>query len=115
MNDILKKYGGSTLKNSYLIDKKGAIIASSSGKNESIMTEKITSLFENKKINSVVLDEIKIDDKKYIYSSIPLNGSYLYSYGDAKKIIEPFKEKIQNMLFVILLILLAVIPIIIYF
>ena len=115
MNDILKKYGGSTLKNSYLIDKKGAIIASSSGKNESIMTEKITSLFENKKINSVVLDEIKIDDKKYIYSSIPLNGSYLYSYSDAKKIIEPFKEKIQNMLFVILLILLAVIPIIIYF
>jgi len=115
MNNILKEYSGSILENSYLLDKDRSIIASSSGDKQSSMIPKTIELFQDKKIDNSILNEMTIDDKKYIYSIIPLNDSYLYSYSDSEKIIEPFQDKIQNMLFMMVFILLAVIPIILYF
>lgn len=115
MNNILKEYGGSTLENSYLIDKNSSVIASSSGETKSILIDKFISLIQDKKTDSSLLNKVDIGDKEYIYSIITLNDAYLCSYSDTAKIIEPFQEKIQNMIFMMIFILLSIIVIVFYF
>ncbi len=115
LNHILKENGGKILENSYLFDNKGSLLASSSGQNRSVMIDKITQLIKNKKIDNHILQEITINNKKYIFSLLPMNDGFICSYSDLNKIIEPYKEKVNDMMLIIVLILLAIIPLIFYF
>ncbi|MBU3013964.1 diguanylate cyclase [Poseidonibacter lekithochrous] len=115
LNTILKQNGGDALTNSYLIDEKGYVIASSSGITNNIVIKKIKTLFIKDITKKHLLEEIEIDNKEYIYSIVPINEDFLYSYSEVDAITQPYNEKIKTMIFVMLVLMLLIIPIIFYF
>jgi len=114
LNATLEKYSEDALDNSYIVDKNKNIVASSSSKDNKII-EKIISLSKNEKVDSLFLNEVVVNNKQYIYSIVPLNSDYLYSYSDVDKIIASYNDKIQNMTVIMLVLLVGIIPIIFYF
>ncbi len=115
LNNILKEYNGTTLQNSYILDKNAKIIASSSFRGNEQLLGKITDIIKKGKVKNHILKEEKIGNSRYVYSILPLNGEFLCSYGDVDKIIEPYKEKINFLILSMFLLLFALLPLIFYF
>jgi len=115
LNNILQEYTGDTLQNSYIVNHTGNIIAQSSHKTEADILKKIISIVKTKAPKERLLQEINLGEKQYIYSILPLKGEFLCSYSEIEIIEAPYKERINLMLFLILLSLLVILPLIFYF
>lgn len=66
LNNILKTYNAEVLENSYILDKDGHILASSSNDTKNIITDKIRSIVKNNNIINSILNDFEIDNRKYM-------------------------------------------------
>lgn len=115
LNSILKIYGGDIFENSYILDKEANLLASSSTYAQKQILDEIKFIVKNELIINPVLKNIKINNKNYIYSIVPLNNDFISSYTTEDKIINQYKEKINTMIFIVILMVLTIIPLIFYF